>query len=1065
MRCCKGHPRRFRRPDGAGSLRQVVVVGAMLLLAGALVSPAALAQQTQPSAGPLLPWHTQYSQALEEAQKRRLPIIVDVGADWCEWCRRLDEETAKPPAQQALGSWIRVRIDADRDEETVRKLAVGPIPALRILTPAGRVVAARNGFLNVQDLVAWLNDHRGQATAVPAQQLMVVGAVTAADVDGLIKELTDPDAVSREAAVRRLRRAPGLAAPRLVTLFESGNLRQRLAVLELLRFWQAPIEYLDPWDPRTITKQRIAALQAWAATADHVSTTQPAILTLEQLAVARRDVSALLQASSEAELEAPRERLAQLGQALLPEVRNELSVAATDRDRERLTALRYRLCSSDALALNWPDGFERLASSDPQVRRASLDELGSRLTSDDEPLLIELFASPDPFVRERSLQLMQAGGSDAARAGLLKLLNDPESNVRAAVLKQLAEAPQADLVPAVVKYAAGESDPDLIVHAVRFFREVKTGPAIECLMSLLANPSWRVRAEAAAALGKCLETNRGSQYQTAVCDAMIKLLDDPDGFVASQAIIVLNGTPVGSHVNALVKATEKRPQLANDVVKVLASDTQSPAAQAQLHKFTSVADADVRGAALQALAQNADPEELAAALKSDRPRLRESAANVLMEVVASQRPDQGRRFGSQGKAVDWAQWLDRFRKGDAHPQWAPTVVAPLRQMLTSGSASERVAAAVPLAALTDDPQPLGVLSDAARSDRTLARQAAAALPWLAFEKRVELFKALAATLKSDSGAVGYLAEQLAALPDERTAGLLWDLLAGPASNLTLTGAVDQALERIFFAGGAVFENGQMVLPESAKHVIPSAKQYAASGSASQRLVALALLLHASPDDAAEAARKVLAEVRPTGDGLHTAAFQVLLLGLPKDDAVKASVAQLAKDDSVLRKLALIYLAIGADGIRAVQQQIYLSSSISDFSQVIASGNGRVIVVPVPPGLKSEQLLSLLKDPDSEVQAYAGYLLCLLDRREGLDSLIIQWRRQISDREWRKLVYRAVAMIGDDSLVPLLDEVYHTYRDNDWEIRDFYWTIRAMEGPNILKLRKKIRDEVGMERLQ
>ena len=34
-----------------------------------------------------------------------------------------------------------------------------------------------------------------------------------------------------------------------------------------------------------------------------------------------------------------------------------------------------------------------------------------------------------------------------------------------------------------------------------------------------------------------------------------------------------------------------------------------------------------------------------------------------------------------------------------------------------------------------------------------------------------------------------------------------------------------------------------------------------------------------------------------------------------------------------------------------------------------------------------------------------------------------------------------------------------------ELPEFYWTIRVMEGPNALRLRKRIRQEVGMDRLR
>jgi len=34
-----------------------------------------------------------------------------------------------------------------------------------------------------------------------------------------------------------------------------------------------------------------------------------------------------------------------------------------------------------------------------------------------------------------------------------------------------------------------------------------------------------------------------------------------------------------------------------------------------------------------------------------------------------------------------------------------------------------------------------------------------------------------------------------------------------------------------------------------------------------------------------------------------------------------------------------------------------------------------------------------------------------------------------------------------------------------EVRDFYWTIRVMTGPEVLRLRKEIRDQAGMEKLR
>ena len=39
------------------------------------------------------------------------------------------------------------------------------------------------------------------------------------------------------------------------------------------------------------------------------------------------------------------------------------------------------------------------------------------------------------------------------------------------------------------------------------------------------------------------------------------------------------------------------------------------------------------------------------------------------------------------------------------------------------------------------------------------------------------------------------------------------------------------------------------------------------------------------------------------------------------------------------------------------------------------------------------------------------------------------------------------------------------KDESYYAQDFYWTIRGIKGPNVLKLRKQMRDELGMAELQ
>ncbi len=144
----------------------------------------------------------------------------------------------------------------------------------------------------------------------------------------------------------------------------------------------------------------------------------------------------------------------------------------------------------------------------PGSGNGAAEELVNLASAPDQPLLTELFSDPDPLVREISLRGLQHIGGKEANAALVKLLADPELNVRTAVLKQLEDAPDADMLPAIVKYLKTEKDPDLIVHGIRFLQESKQPEAIKCLISLLNHESWQVRSEAAAGIGKLMENNR-----------------------------------------------------------------------------------------------------------------------------------------------------------------------------------------------------------------------------------------------------------------------------------------------------------------------------------------------------------------------------------------------------------------------------------------------------------------------------------------------------------------------------------------------------------------------------
>ena len=437
------------------------------------------------------------------------------------------------------------------------------------------------GYISGEELIRWLGESVPKS-AVADPDLAGAGPPDAATIARLIDKLSGADAAAREGAIRRLAPFPELAAKSVAQVFADpkAKLRTRLAALDLLQEWKAPVSGIDPWQPETIDAGRLQAIRKWAVSVKP-PTPQSASNSVATMDGAAQDIAALLRAADLGDAMVISTRLSRLGPALLPQVTQRLKDAASDRDRERLTALRYRLVAPAALALGWPGGIERLASADAPTRHAAAEELSKRAHADEKLLLLELFSDPDPLVREISLHGLQAVGGKEGTDALVKLLHDPVPNVRAAVLKQLGEAPKGQIVGAVVAYIATETDTDLLVHAVRVLRAAKSLPAVNCLLKLLGHESWRVRAEAIDSLADISQSRDDDGAKVALptdemAAAVTKLLADPDGFVAGRALAALKPLARGPSTEAMNEAVKHHPELAFEVVKLLGQREHEP---------------------------------------------------------------------------------------------------------------------------------------------------------------------------------------------------------------------------------------------------------------------------------------------------------------------------------------------------------------------------------------------------------------------------------------------------------------------------------------------------------
>ena len=639
-------------------------------------------------------WLTSLKQGYRQAMAEQKPMLVVVSRETLPAARRLVRELQQPAFAKALAQWVVVHLDAGRPASEAESLDVKEPPALRALTSGGRAAAAYDGYLAAEELTDWLDASYKAATAPADEALTSTGKPDAATIEKLAAFLGDRSPAVREAAVRRLLPYPDVAAAAALGVLREGPLGAKLAAVELFEAWQAPAAECDPWRKETLTAERLAALEEWAATAKETAGARE--LNAEQIAGAQQAIAAMLTARP-GEVEALRERLARHGQALMPEVYAQLKAASTDEQRRRLQTLRYRLAASDALALRWPGGLVRLAAVELAQRQQAAVELADLATAADQPLLLELFSDPEPAVREIALRgLRRAGGKEATTA-LLKLLEDPSLNVRAAVLNQLLEEPPSGIAGPIRDYVERETDPDLIGHGIRLVRAVGGKPAVGCMIKLLEHKSWQVRAEAAEALGKLkgsLESRSGDQELTIESHvALLKLLADEDAFVVSRAVAGLEGIDMVVAVDPLIAAAQQHPELSAQVFKILlgggrySSRGENPMrakALPRVREFLEHKDPRVRAAAITGLATGSNTFALADLfdmLSDPDPAPRIAAARQLFKLQDQREPDDpfafGRRSTRRGAArvVAVAEVEDRWAAtaADLARWWEETV--------------------------------------------------------------------------------------------------------------------------------------------------------------------------------------------------------------------------------------------------------------------------------------------------------------------------------------------------------------------------------------------------------
>lgn len=130
-------------------------------------------------------------------------------------------------------------------------------------------------------------------------------------------------------------------------------------------------------------------------------------------------------------------------------------------------------------------------------------ELGDLRAADPAGLerVLAAASSPDAAFRQVAAGLVAAGPAEVARRTWESLAGDPSRAVRRAAVDAMVDARRGDLRP-LLERALGDADAWVRWKALRGLAELGAGPSGAAVRGLSADPDFRVRLEAQAALGR-----------------------------------------------------------------------------------------------------------------------------------------------------------------------------------------------------------------------------------------------------------------------------------------------------------------------------------------------------------------------------------------------------------------------------------------------------------------------------------------------------------------------------------------------------------------------------------
>jgi len=106
------------------------------------------------SASDEIKWHA-YKEGLALAKQEGKKIFVHFYADWCAYCKKMENETLKNSAviDYLNQNFIPVRVNSDKDRDLARNYYIRGLPSTWFVSETGEKISSLPGYISAEMLL------------------------------------------------------------------------------------------------------------------------------------------------------------------------------------------------------------------------------------------------------------------------------------------------------------------------------------------------------------------------------------------------------------------------------------------------------------------------------------------------------------------------------------------------------------------------------------------------------------------------------------------------------------------------------------------------------------------------------------------------------------------------------------------------------------------------------------------------------------------------------------------------------------------------------------------------